>query len=106
MCISMHMNWLLLPIILTLVTVVLAIWIKIANWNHRHSRPVWKESLLPLIFYGHRVESREPVYLLQGVSQCRDSSPSSGNDAEKHDDMLLEASTMQTTSKNIAVTFR
>jgi hypothetical protein len=110
-CISMHVQWLLLPIILTLVTVVLAVFTMIANWRHRYSRPVWKDSLLPLIFYGHRIESREAAHM--DGSQVQEISPAIGRSLEadedgsmKRDDRLLEASKMQSISKNIAVTFR
>lgn len=58
-CISMRRGWLLLPICLTAVTTILAIWAIFTNWKHRYSRPVWKDSILPLIFYGHTMMDRE-----------------------------------------------
>ena len=54
-CVSMRRGWLLIPIVLTTVTVPLAIWTIATNWRQRHSTPVWKDSILPLIFYGRDV---------------------------------------------------
>jgi hypothetical protein len=58
-CIAMHWEWLLLPIALTFITTLLSIWTIISNWRHRRTRPVWKDNILPLLFYGHRMESTE-----------------------------------------------
>jgi hypothetical protein len=104
-CISMHVQWLLLPIILTLVTVVLAVFTMIANWGHRHSRPVWKDSLLPLIFYGHRIESREAAHI-ETTQAIGRSLEADADGFMEQDDRLLEASKMHSISKSIAVTFR
>lgn len=51
-CVSMRRGWLLIPIILTAVTSILAIWTMTTDWRQRHSRPVWKDNILPLLFYG------------------------------------------------------
>lgn len=51
-CVSMRPAWLALPITLTVITVILATWTIALNWKHRRSRPVWKDSILPLMFYG------------------------------------------------------
>lgn len=54
-CVSMRGLWLIYPISLTVITVMLAIWTITTNWRHRHSRPVWKDNILPLIFYGRDI---------------------------------------------------
>jgi hypothetical protein len=58
-CVSLYRNWLLLPIGLTLITAILAIWTIAMTWRHRHRRPIWKDSLFPLILYGHRIVSNK-----------------------------------------------
>ena len=58
-CIQTHWQWLLLPICLTFVTAIVSIWTIASNWRHRHSMPVWKDSIMPFIFYGHKIESQE-----------------------------------------------
>jgi hypothetical protein len=120
-CISMHIYWLLLPVVLTLVTGLLLIWTIITDWRHRHDRPVWKESILPLIFYSHKIESTNPdvsaAYLPQnGAVGGRDSiyeegqrHPDSTSDEEggpvHGEETLLEANKMKEISKNIPITF-
>ncbi|UPX13759.1 uncharacterized protein EKO05_0004258 [Ascochyta rabiei] len=54
-CVSMRGVWLIFPISLTVITAALAIWTMAKNWRHRKSRPVWKDSTLPLIFYGRDI---------------------------------------------------
>jgi hypothetical protein len=51
-CVSMRRVWLVLPITLTALTAALAIWTIATNWRYRHSRPVWKDNILPLMLYG------------------------------------------------------
>jgi hypothetical protein len=54
-CVSVRRVWLGLPISLTVVTAALAIWTIATNWRRRYSRPVWKDSILPLLFYGRDI---------------------------------------------------
>jgi hypothetical protein len=54
-CVSMRGIWLVLPISLTVITAVLAVWTIATNWRDRHSRPVWKDNILPLMFYGRDI---------------------------------------------------
>ncbi|KAG9187556.1 hypothetical protein G6011_05427 [Alternaria panax] len=121
-CIDMHIHWLLLPVILTAVTVFLSVWTIIANWRHRHDRPVWKENILPLIFYGHRIESTNPdafaarsprKELADDIELTHRGSgrqPDDTSDEEERlvhkEGKLMEASEMMDISKNIPVTFR
>jgi hypothetical protein len=81
-CVSMRIAWLLLPISLTVITTALAIWTIASNWRHRHSRPVWKDSILPLMFYGSDIvngaldgynhDSKEQQAQKQNKSQAGD----------------------------------
>jgi hypothetical protein len=121
-CIAMHIYWLLLPVILTFVTVLLSVWTIITNWRHRHDRPVWKESILPLIFYGHKIEStdagasaaRSPENeLADNIEMIHRGSYRQPNDTSDEEERLvheegklMEASEMMEVSKNIPVTFR
>ncbi|RII12526.1 hypothetical protein CUC08_Gglean004643 [Alternaria sp. MG1] len=121
-CIAMHIYWLLLPVVLTFVTVLLSVWTIFANWRHRHDRPVWKESILPLIFYGHRIEStdtgafatRSPRNeVADNIEMTHRGSYRQPNDTSDEEDRLvheegklMEASEMMGISKNIPVTFR
>jgi hypothetical protein len=121
-CISMHLYWLLLPFILTLVTVLLSVWTIVENWRHRHDRPVWKESILPLIFYSHKIEPtgsdvlaarslrKELADDIELTHQNSQRQPGDGRDEEDravHEEgKLMEASKMMELSKNVPVTFR
>jgi hypothetical protein len=118
-CVAMRWEWLLLPAGLTLVTTVLAIWTMAMNWKHRHIRPVWKDSILPLIFYGDLIQSGDPGALLnahhpdvdedqagsrQYLGNGVDTDHMSDNTDEK--DGLLEASEMQSIGAKRPVTFK
>ncbi|KAH7093485.1 hypothetical protein FB567DRAFT_515425 [Paraphoma chrysanthemicola] len=59
-CVSAHRGWLLLPICLTVITTLLMLWTIISNWRSRHVRPVWKDNILPLLFYRHSLNSDKP----------------------------------------------
>jgi hypothetical protein len=54
-CVSMRIVWLVFPIILTVFTAALAMWTIATNWRHRQNTPVWKDSILPLMFYGRDI---------------------------------------------------
>lgn len=55
-CVDMHWEWLLLPVTLTLVSVFLLAKTIMADWRRRDSVPVWKERILPFLFYPERFE--------------------------------------------------
>lgn len=50
-CTRFEWRWLIFPIALTIVAIVLLGWGILASYLNR-ARPVWKNSLLPLLFYG------------------------------------------------------
>jgi hypothetical protein len=100
-CVSMRGGWLVFPIILTAITGVLALWTIATNWIHRYSRPVWKDSILPLVFYGRDfVDSA----LDQHSFSSREQTPpdQDANPVGKKDP--LEAKNMSKIGKSIAVT--
>lgn len=90
-CVQMQVEWLLLPICLTVLTTVLMMWTIGVNWIRRRDRPVWKGSLFPLIFYGHKLESKEGEKG-QVAAMARDGK-------------LMEVSEMSQISKKTPVTF-
>ncbi|KAK8117554.1 uncharacterized protein PG998_005835 [Apiospora kogelbergensis] len=59
-CVSFRGEWLLLPVFLTGITALLTAWTVATSWRHRYTRPVWKDSILPLIFCGHLIERGTP----------------------------------------------
>jgi hypothetical protein len=97
-CVSMRTEWLLLPIGLTFVTFILSMWTIITNWQHRHSIPIWKESILPLLFYGQDIAPRDAKAL-----PIQPSDKDTGGDQVEG---LMEASTMAAASRKIMVSFR
>jgi hypothetical protein len=97
-CVSMRIKWLLLPIGLTSVTFILSMWTIITNWRRRHSIPIWKESILPLLFYGQDIAPRDAKAL-----PIQPSGKDTGGDQVEG---LMEASTMVAASRKIMVTFR
>lgn len=53
-CIAVDWRWLSLPGLLLIFTLLSLIWAIIDSWRSRYTHPVWKDSLLPLIFYKDR----------------------------------------------------
>jgi hypothetical protein len=103
LCVSAHRDWLALPICLTAITTLLMLWTIGSNWRERRTRPVWKESLLPLLFYGHKIDSKEPE-ALPWPRLCDSPDDDSTTIAEKA--LLMEASEMDTVSKRTSVMFQ
>jgi hypothetical protein len=68
-CVSMHWRWLLLPWLLTLLTVLIAAWTMFSDWRHRFTRPVWKESILPYLFYSDRISPKEQICVSTDADQ-------------------------------------
>jgi hypothetical protein len=97
-CVSAHRDWLALPICLTAITTLLMLWVIASNWRHRRTRPVWKDNLLPLLFYRHAIHSENSGDLLWR----RDD-----NMTElEHKNHLMETSEMEKVSKETPVTFQ
>jgi hypothetical protein len=96
-CVSAHRDWLALPIGLTAITALLMLWTISNNWRNHRTRPVWKESLLPLLFYRNNINSEKPG-----------ESPWQFDDMAEQGDRLylMEASEMQKISKKTLVTFQ
>lgn len=95
-CVSLRWEWLLLPMGLTFVTTMLAVWTIITNWRHRHRSPVWKDSILPLIFYSHKFQTNDqPSSLASDLPQ--------NDDQDDNEDHVLEASALYQKSCDIQV---
>lgn len=57
-CTRFDWQWLLFPIILTVMVVALLVW-SISGTFGRRAQPVWKSSLLPLLYYGFESGEKE-----------------------------------------------
>jgi hypothetical protein len=95
-CVSAHKDWLVLPICLTAITSLLTLWAMAKNWRHRRTRPVWKDSLLPLLFYRNKIDCDQ----LEALPWRR-------NNGIGFEDKLplLEATEMKKISKRMPVSF-
>ncbi len=103
-CVDMRIAWLSLPACLTLVTAVLAIWTIIKSWKERHQRPVWKDSILPLFFYSHMIQSR--VALGQLSNDDDDDENINYIERLKETTHLMEIDEITTRSRGLVVRFR
>lgn len=57
-CTRVEWPWIALPAALTVATAVLLAGVAGKSWRDRAARPVWKASILPLLFHGPRAETR------------------------------------------------
>jgi hypothetical protein len=95
-CISAHRGWLALPICLTAITTLLMLWTIVNNWRERRTRPVWKDSILPLLYYRRKIASKNS----EKVPWQQDGLDSNDDDsvpAEKA--LLMEANEMRKASQ-------
>jgi hypothetical protein len=102
-CISAHRGWLALPICLTAITTMLMLWTIVSNWRERRTRPVWKDSILPLLYYRQKIASKKSEtvpWQRDGLDSNDDESVTAGKA------LLMEANEMNKISKRIAVTFQ
>ena len=83
----MRRKWLLLPIYLGFVTTILAVWTIITNWRQRRRSPVWKDNILPLLFYSHKFQTNDPPFLLTSDASQEDN-------RVENEDHVLEASAL------------
>lgn len=96
-CVQMHVKWLILPTFLTVITIILSVWTIITNFRRRYTIPVWKDSILPLLFYGHNIITEDTKVL---------AAPQFGKDADGDTETrLMEARAMAKASESIMVTF-
>ncbi|KAK6857373.1 hypothetical protein PG995_007560 [Apiospora arundinis] len=126
-CNVVHLAWLSFPAALVVVTAAILLWTMAEAWLRRGERPVWKDSLLPLMLYSHRFkthdeggneESSGPVYNGDGGGGGGYSRPlhhdndrSSGNGGSSpltpaaDDSRLLETYEMGRIAKTLQVRF-
>ena len=100
-CVDMHWEWLLLPVTLTLVSILLLAQTIMADWRRRDSVPVWKEGILPFLFYPERFEDTNG----HTVSSYREPDPSADipNGGVKLRQYPMDAEDMLKEAKGIAV---
>ncbi|KAK8108665.1 hypothetical protein PG984_014466 [Apiospora sp. TS-2023a] len=98
-CVSMHEDWLLLPLCLTIITALLTAWTIVTSWRHRYTRPP------PSANGGTDEDSVDDNG--EGVVE-HDAAPSKdGHHGLTHGgEGLLEASEMKALGEKIPVTFR
>ena len=70
------------------------------SWQHRFTRPVWKESILPLIFYGDQILPK------QGVDISTQSSTVENNGAPEKNERLMEVTEMRKIGDGISIRFQ
>jgi hypothetical protein len=102
-CISAHRDWLALPICLTAITTLLMLWTIVSNWRGRRTRPVWKDNILPLLYYRQKIASKKSG-ILPWQRNGLDSNDEDSVPAEKA--LLMEANEMNKISERTAVTFQ
>jgi hypothetical protein len=101
-CVSIHRAWLALPIGLTAITTVLLLWVIANNWRHRRTKPIWKDNILPLLFYRHKIEPATP-----GALPWQRENSTEVDVAEVEDEThAMETGEMEEISKRLPVTFR
>lgn len=77
-CTYVEWPWIALPAMLTTATAVLLAGVVGKSWRYRASRPVWKSSILPLLFHGPRAgiledtDSTMPSTTLHNMRQIAD----------------------------------
>jgi hypothetical protein len=104
-CVVMSWKWLLFPIILTAVTVILSVWMCFTSWRHRYTKPVWKDSIMPFIFYNDRIESDNCEERVKEESISKTKLSTTGRSGER-DERLMEATEMTKQGSGMAVRFR
>lgn len=69
-CVSAQKEWLLLPLCLTLAVAIVLAWSALKNSRSRSTRPVWKDSILPMIFHSEKFEIQQPEALPEHSVEC------------------------------------
>ncbi|KAK7753333.1 hypothetical protein SLS62_004623 [Diatrype stigma] len=120
-CTVVHWEWLSFSAALVFLTTVLLALTIAKNWRERHVRPVWKNSLLPLLFYGDRFgllrHPQEPVptasqsmlakeTMTTNVYDNNVNSNSNSNDGDGNHTQLMESAQMKEQASKIMTTFQ
>ena len=63
-CTRFEWQWLLLPIALIVVSTAILVWMMAQVYLHP-DKPIWKNSLLPFLFYGFRHPDEGPRHVAQ-----------------------------------------
>lgn len=95
-------EWLLLPILLTIITTILLTWSISESWRHRGSMPVWKDDILiPMMYRHHFVLSDDSALSLRTLKESKPGAP-----ADDNDERLAEPDYLATLAKRCQVRFR
>ncbi|XXH00567.1 hypothetical protein Hte_006915 [Hypoxylon texense] len=103
-CVLMQEQWLALPAGLAFAAAILFVWTIASSWRHRHTRPVWKDNILPMLLYSDRLELKDPQILTRHLD--RDDLIKDGTCLEEHDNVLLETTEMEKIAGRTLVKFR
>ncbi|KAJ1324033.1 DUF3176 domain-containing protein [Microdochium nivale] len=114
-CIAMEDRWLQFPLALLLATTLLLAATVFGTWRHRFDRPVWKDSVLPMLFYNGKFSQhggpvgQQADYGYAGAGQwAMPGGKEGGNDYHQAGGLpgrLLEAREMQRIADQTMVTF-
>lgn len=115
-CTVVHWEWLAFSAALVVLTAVLLAVTIVRNWRERHVRPVWKNSLLPLLFHGDRfgLGGQGPLAIrstTQGTRSKEDGMTTTHvyyntNESDGSQKRLLETAQMEEQAKKIMTTFQ
>jgi hypothetical protein len=100
----MHLQWLVFPAVLTVVTIALFLWTFVSDWQHRLINSVWKDSILSVLFYLNRFELddgrnlQEIIHDITGTERRERRTDS--------EEQLMEVDGMVETARKLNVSFR
>ena len=111
-CTVVHWKWLAFSVSLVLSTSLLLALTIIRGWRNRHVRPVWKASLLPLLFHGDRFGLGQGPVLLTPMAQRAGTESKEGLVAAEtgfsnHENQrLMESREMEERAAHLMATFK
>lgn len=100
-CVHVQWKWLLFPVIFAALTLALLGQTLVNCWKLKSDRPVWKESLLPLLFY-HNNFQQTSTSVTDALCDQRESSIS----ANVSNKAALERSDMERLARDVLVSFQ
>lgn len=103
-CVEMRLQWLAFPAALTVATILLFAWTSASDWQHRRITPVWKDSILPFLFYRDRFESNGGQTLQEVVREGVGSGGQKGQ--SERENRLMGADEMSKAAGKLSVSFR
>ncbi|KAK8128742.1 hypothetical protein PG984_009850 [Apiospora sp. TS-2023a] len=98
-CNTIHLQWLAFPTAITTITAAILVWTMADSWGKRRNRPVWKDHVLPFLFYSHRFKRGADD------STANEESHTDGRISEDDDERLLETDEMEKLAAKLQVRF-